>query len=1828
MEIDPGFSEYISAFTSGTIPVQSCIRIELAKPAESVELNTEVNEKYFSMSPGIEGKTYWINNKTLEFRPDKPLQNSQTYECKFYLSKIIKNLPSKYRDFNFEFQTITQELSVVVNGYEPYTMTSLTWNFITGVVNTADVTDNNTLEKILKAAQNDKNLSITWMHDDIKNEHKFKIDSVIRSDKESTVKVSWNGLPVKVKNTGEAIIKIPSIYDFSVIEAKATQGTQQYISIRFSDPLQANQDLTGLITLNNSADCTFEIDGMTIKVFPSTNQKGSLTVNIESGIKNAAGAKLKEKHSFEVLFENIKPGIKLIGKGSILPDSKGLILPFSAVNLKAVDLRIIKIFENNIGQFLQVNQLDGEYELKRAGRLILKKTIRLDAEKQIDFTHYNTFSIDLSTLIKQEPGAIYRVELSFLKKYSTYPCSDATEDHSRETMSSVTDINDKDSENEIDYWDSPENNYENYDYEYGYNYNWQERDDPCKLSYYTGQNTKVSRNIIASNLGIIAKGASDNTLTVAVANIITTRPLGGIDIEVYNYQNQKIGTGKTDKDGICIIPLSNKPFLLIAKNGDERGYLRVDDGNALALSNFDVSGETIQKGLKGFIYGERGVWRPGDTIYLNFILEDKLKKLPANHPVVLEIYNPQGQLFKRIIKTAGINGFYLYKFSTSENDQTGNWMAYIKIGGTTFSKTLKIETIKPNRLKIQFNLNEEILKGTFHANLNAKWLHGAPAKNMKASVAVTLFSTNTNFKGYNDFVFDDPLKKFQNDEKPIFEGLLDEKGNVDVKADLSAGNNAPGMLKANFLTRVFEPGGEFSIDRFTVPFSPYTSYVGVKPPKSDWGYLYTDTNQVFEVATVSPEGLPVNKNNLEFKIYKLEWRWWWDSGNDNMANFVNNTYSKPVFETKVSTVNGKADVKYKINYPDWGRFLVHVTDPESGHSTGTVVYFDWPGWRGRADRGDGKGAAMLMFNSDKKSYVVGEKATITVPSTDGGRMLVSLESGSQVLNTFWVETQKKETKATFDITDKMTPNIFVNVSLIQPHAQVNNDLPIRLYGVIPIMVENAGTHLTPVISMPDVMEPEKPVLIKVSEKNNHPMTYTLEIVDDGLLDLTRFKTPDPWNSFYAKEALGVKTWDLYDDVIGSYSGKIESLFAIGGDEEIKGGVGRKANRFKPVVQVLGPFTLNSGSNTHQVTLPEYIGSVRVMVVAGDNDAFGKAEKTVPVKMPLMLLATLPRVLGPGETVSLPVSIFAMEKKIKNFSVEVVPNEFFNVTDEKSKTVYVNDIGEYDLAFQLKTSSREGIGKVKVIAASGTFRSQYDIEINIRNPNLRIVKYFESVVESGKSSGISYSLIGTAGTNSAKLEVSSVPPIDLSRRLDYLIHYPYGCVEQTTSSAFPQLFLDKLVQLNPGEMKDKDNNIKNAIQRLNSMLVYSGGFAYWPGEQTANEWGTSYAGHFLLEAESRGYAIPGEMKRNWLGYQQRMARNWRSSYKYNTYEIFDDELTQAYRLYTLAVAKQPDMGAMNRMKEITNLTNSASWRLAAAYALTGQADVAKNILAHLSSDIKLYGRFNSTFGSEERDMAMMLETLTLMGNKTEAFKFVKKVSAALSGKRWLSTQTTAYSLLAISKFLESEKTSQEIQFSYNTANKQPVKVDTHVPIVQINLGNKIAGDDKAAINNTGKGVLFARVTTSGIPAVETNDPFENNLKISVAFRNLKGENIDVSRLEQGTDFVLDITVKNMYSSDVTNMVLKQVVASGWEIGNDRMDKEEISSASAKEFTYQDIRDDRVLTFFNLMNNESKTFRIRLTAAYAGRYYLPGTLCEAMYEPGVNAFIPGKWVEVIK
>ena len=1814
--INPAFAEYISGFTSGVVTSATSVKITFVEDmVDSADVGQPTSVKLFAFSPSVRGTTVWLDQKTVEYRPEQRLPAGQQYEASFDLGKL-RQVAKDLQSFTFSFQVIPQNYDVSITNVRPYVMTELSRVKVEGVVLTADYADQAKVEQAFAATQQGKELKVQWLHGGEGREHTFVVEDVARKKEAGSVVVTLNGETFDVDRSSTTTVDIPRLGDFRVMNVRIEQGTTQHVVVQFSDPLAARQNLEGLIGLQDAGSVDLEIRDNELNVYPSVRQTGTKTLTLSRGIRNALDKTLGTDSSLQVAFELLDPAVRFLGKGSVLPGTDGLVMPFEAVNLKAVDVRIIRIYEKNVLQFFQINNMDGGAELRRVGRPLVRQKVSLEGMGVVDLGKWNRFTLDLSQYITPEPGAIYQVHLGFRKDYLAYAC----EGDGGPEESIVRGEEWSDESGEASNWDSYE------EYYYGADYDWQQRDNPCHSSYYIG-NRNVSRNVLASDLGLLAKRGGDGTLLVFVNDLRTTEPLKGVSLEVYDYQQQRIGAGTTDGSGRVALEVKETPFMLIARQDNQRGYLKISDGESLSISNFDVGGERVENGLKGLIYGERGVWRPGDSLYLTFLLEDRLKLLPSGHPVVFELQDPQGRIAHRAVRTNGTDGFYRFATVTAADAPTGTWKATAKVGGASFSQPVRIETVKPNRLKINLDFGVDKLtagKNNINGELQVNWLHGAPGRNLRAEFEVVLMRAETKFTRYPDYAFDDPSRPFYSENQVIFDGRTDDNGRATVRAKLEPAETAPGMLTAVFRGKAFEESGNFSIDRFSIPYYPFTSLTGIRLPPGDKarGMLLTDTTHQVDVVTLDPDGNPVNREKIEMSVYKLDWRWWWDNV-DGDASFMSTSYAQPLVTGTIKTVAGKGSWGFKIKYPDWGRYLVKAYDPVSGHATAKVVYIDWPGWAGRAREG-ADGATMLSFSSDKPKYAIGERARIQIPGSGQGKALVSIENGSKVLHAEWVNATEKETTYTFEITPEMAPNVFVHVSLIQPHAQTVNDLPMRLYGVIPVSVEDPATHLEPVIAMPDVLEPGKEVVIKVSEKASREMTYTLAVVDEGLLDLTRFKTPDAWNRFYAREALGVKTWDIYDNVIGALGSRIERLLAIGGDMEANSKEDDpKANRFVPVVKFFGPVTLRKGTQEHRFIMPQYVGSVKTMIVAGHQGAYGKADKATPVRKPLMVLATLPRVLGPQESVKLPVTLFTMDPSIRTVQVEVKATGPLGV----ARTVQQVTMKGTDMTvdFDLDVHDKLGVGKIEVTATSGKFTATDAIEIQVRNPNPPVTTVLDAVLEAGKSWNQTVSLPGMAGTNTASLEVSTLPPINLSQRLRYLLQYPYGCVEQTVSTVFPQLYVDQIKQTTDAERALMSNNIKAGIERLKRFQTRDGGFSYWPADEDADSWSSTYAGHFLLEAEKRGYLVPTDILRAWKKFERSRVQRWRL----NKAEGRNSDLIQSYRLYALALAGDAELGAMNRMREQLNeLTLGARWMLAAAYAKAGQPESAHKIIDGASTTIKPYQEMAYSYGSDLRDKAIILETMLMLGDRVKGLHLMKEISAALSnGNYWMSTQTVAWCLKSAAAFASSEKRGP-LKFEYVYKGKT-VQVQTDLPVAQVQLPAEGTNAGPLVVNSKTEGALFINLVTQGTPSRGFEEDGENGLHLTVSYADASGNPIDPAQLEQGQEFIATFSIVNPgQRGSYRNLVLNTIFPSGWEIGNLRLDDVDNAEPSDDKPDYQDIRDDRVYTYFGLSPGQRKTFQTHLTAAYSGKYYLPAVTCEAMYDRGVYARKKGFVVEVLK
>ena len=1183
-----------------------------------------------------------------------------------------------------------------------------------------------------------------------------------------------------------------------------------------------------------------------------------------------------------------------------------------------------------------------------------------------------------------------------------------------------------------------------------------------------------------------------------------------------------------------------------------------------------------------------------------------------------------------MISTQGTNGFYTFAVPTQADDPTGLWNAYVKVGGTAFHKSLRIETIKPNRLKITLAL-PTILQASskdVYAPLTSSWLTGATASRLKAKVEMSLSKVNTQFKNYGQYLFNNPATDFTTVRADVFNGVLDAEGRAGVNIQLPVATGAPGMLNATLTTRVFEPGGDASIYSQTVPFSPFTSYVGINLNQPKGKYIETDKDHVFDIVTVNDQGQPVNRSNLEYKIYRISWSWWWENGEESFGTYINNSSITPVASGNLQTTGGKASFKFRINYPDWGRYLVYVKDRESGHATGGTVYIDWPDWRGRSNKTDPSGIKMLAFSLDKDSYEIGETATAIIPAAAGGRALVSLENGSTVLQQQWLEVSDQgDTKLTFKITPEMAPNVYLHISLLQPHAQTVNDLPIRMYGIAPVFVTNRQTILQPQIKMPEVLRPETDFNVTVSEKSGKPMTYTLAIVDDGLLDLTNFKTPDPWNEFYAREALGIRTWDMYDDVLRASGGRYSSLFSTGGDASLKP-ADAKANRFKPVVKFIGPFYLAKGKQqTHTLKLPMYVGSVRAMVVAGQDGAYGNAEKTAFVRTPLMLLSTLPRVLSTQEEITVPVNVFAMENQVKNVTVSLeASGAGVQITGNRQQSLTFDQPGDQLAYFTLKTGSKTGKATIHLTASGNGQQTKETIEIEVRNPNPVVTLRNSQWIEAGQEAELSYTLAGSSSANNqVQLEVSRIPSVDISRRFDFLYNYQHHCTEQLTSKALPLLFVSQFKAVDEQEAEKIKTNVQEAIRQIYARQLPNGGFVYWPGNAVADEWITSYTGMFLTLAQEKGYAVHPNVLNKWKRFQRAAAQNWRMPQEASNWQIWQSELQQAFRLYTLALAGAPEYGAMNRMKEQPGLSIQAKWRLAAAYALTGKMKPAGELVYNAETTVIPYSSMNLIYGSSDRDEAMILETLILMKRDRDALQQAKKVSQNLAQENWFSTQSTAFALMAMGRLAEQLSGTLDFTWSWNGKQQPAVKSAKAVYEKEIATSPK---SGTVSVKNQGKGALSVDLITRTQLLNDTLPAIADNIRLDVKYTDMAGSPISVEDIRQGTDFMSAVTLSNISgTSDYSNLALTHIIPSGWEIYNERMIVPEASSSnsneantpesSADKYTYKDIRDDRVLTYFDLRRGESKTFTVRLQATYAGNFILPAIQCEAMYDAAVQA-----------
>jgi len=1780
----------LDSYTSGVISEGEPIVVRFKDPQTLKVKNGEaIPSKAFSFTPELKGKAVWLDDNTVSFQYDN-IDDTQQYVCNFKISEFL-DVPDS-GPLQFDFGVRRQSFSLAAA--EPVCTSKNAMSYRLRVAFATPVEPEDAEKIFDDSFRNQYKMQTTYVGNNL---YEFEVNNLQRNNDDYQVTVTLDGTALKSASKIQREMTVFAKDKFEPVAFDLDNASGHGV-LFFTQPLKQGQNLNGIITFDQDK-LAYKSDIKDNRIdfyFDKTNlyryQMEDITMNVGGGIKSTSNEVMQGDFSYFFDLTDYEPKVRWTDEGVIIPDIKETTVYFDAVCLNSVTLRIIRIFDDNILSFMQDNELNETFGVRKAGRLEKKVKLQIDNPYP---TQWKTFPIKLSDYVKVESGAMYQLSLNFGPADYTF----ASEEMRNDVI--------ENEQREADYWDG-----QAYDYkEYRYDGEW---NDPN--GYYFYNYVEQTKNIVVSDLAITAKMGRNDMVDAYVFQISNATPASGVEVLAYNFQKQFLAKASTDGQGHVQLQCANRPAFIVAtdKKGS-KSVIKLNDGNALSYSRFNVDGEPVEKGVIGFAYSNRGVWRPGDELQLNLMLSDIDSQLPENYPVILEVTDAAGRLYAKQVNTKPVNGLYCYTVPTNVSDETGLWTARFKVGTTTITKNLRVETVKPNRLEIKFELPEVIsLTQAERVALTSKWLNGLKATGLKAEVDVKVRKGMTQFKNFKKYCFDNETEYFNPEELSVFSGPLNSEGMVNIGFDPLKNISSEQMMNAVFTAKVFEQGGDFSIASYKTKLSPYARYVGVELPETTSKYgSYYDTNKdwKFNIAVVNENGQQSNATvALEYALYKLDSYWWWSSEDDvyTLQNYASGTYKRPV-QNGTLTCNGKTSLTFNIPDDKWGSYLLVVNDKSGGHSFAKVINFDW----GYGHSSSATGApAQLSMKTSAESYQVGEKIVVTFPANTQAKALITIEANDKVMQTMLLDNLGQEGKVEFTATAEMIPNIYVYVALIQPH-DVANDLPVRLYGVVPVKVEDRKLQLQPNINAPETTNTKKNIEVKVSEANKQAMTYTLAIVDEGILGLTNFSTPQPYGYFNSKQSLKVRTWDNYASIVDAFSGELGSVYAIGGDGILNQEI-TLDNRFKAYAITLGPFELKAGeSNTHEFVVPQCSGALRFMVVAkGNGKAFGSAEKQMSVVDPIMLYPSAPRVVAPGDELTLKVQVLSPTMKGKSLEVKF-DNQNLDVINSLPSSVSIDQNGEGMVVLKARVPEKTGNALMKLSVTGSGYTAESSTTMPIRMPYAERRNLITEEIEGGKTISIPFNLTGMDGTQSAKVTVSSLLPVDLFSRLDYLTDYPHGCLEQLTSKAFPQLYLDYLIQQDENDVANVKNNIEAAITNLKSYQKADNSMTNWIGGTYTDPWTEIYALHFLVEAQKQGFNVPQYFIDGLKSYQADRAKQWK-----NNPDFKQGETIQAYRLFVLALAGSPEKGAMNRFKEIEMNYTLTQALTAAAFAQTGKTTVAQKLLPTIE-DGQPMSDYYSSLGSTTRDLAFLtyvqmicdMDAQTVQGN-------INTLCDILNSGRWLDTQSTAFALFTLGKYAEKQGTTGENISAVVKANGKEHTLNTNMSQVALSMVPKL-GSNTVEIKNNGSQKVVANIFTKTSVAEYDMEESGNFIRMAVNYYDKNGNPINLSSLNVGTDIKVQMTVQNPSDYQVTELALSYYLPSGWELVNERLSGDNTTNNNAKHI---DLRDDRAYFYFDLAPNSRKTFTLKANATYEGNYMIPAVRCEDMYNNEIYYQIPAR------
>lgn len=1757
-------------------------------------LNAWDSTDYISFTPKIPGRFRWESPDQLVFSPSQPLLPATTYSAKFG-NELFRY--SKYNKVegadkvSFNTPALALENAQVV-----WTMPD---EATRNVIPQLDLffnykIDPATLKEKLTIHVDGKETSFTPQTVSPDSKISFRLASFKPEDRNYETKITIDkGLKPEggTNSIVESItenLSIPSPYVLTIQNVESEHdGTEGTIRITTNQQL-VETDLKSYISFEPAIQYVTEMDesGLTLRSDKFDIEK-SYTVTFKEGMRGKIGGELKEESQHQVAFGELEAGISFTTRKAVYLSKRGAKnMEVKITNIPKVKLTISKIYESNL------------------------------------------LMVDRYGYYPQPTSASYRSYDDEGEYYNEYGGSDAT-------------LGDIIYEKEIDTRSLPKSGG-------GKILNVSQFEDRLpefkgiyhvQISSMKDYWIKDSRYISVSDIGLVAKEGVDK-IVVFTNSIKTAEGMNGVDVSVYSKNNQLIGTGSTNNDGVAEIAYTRKDFrgfqpaLIIAKTADDFNYLPFSS-TRVNTSRFDVGGKRNNpSGLDAFVYAERDIYRPGEKINFSVIIRNREWRSPGEIPVKMKFLLPNGKELKAFRKTLSEEGSAEGNIEMALSAITGSYTLEVYTSNDLLlaSKDFRIEEFVPDRIRVNAKLDKTFLKADESTTLaiNAMNFFGPPAANRKYETEI-----QTKHKYFSPEKFADFNFSFTNQNtsisKEVREGSTDAEGNAKQVFTVSDDLRNKGVLQTTFYTTVFDETGRpvsraTSIDVFTQDV-----FFGIK--YDGWYYHALNQPVQFILASVNKDGNAVNAK-AKIEIIKREY----NTHLVNTGGYFRYESSEEVknIETRELTIGAASSYRFVPRIP--GRYELRVYVPGSTNyvSQSFYSYGRW-GWSDN-NSFEVSNEGNVEIDIDKKSYLAGETVSAHFKPPFSGRMLVTMETDKVVSHQYVnvdVNDKNRTVKVDLPLTSEHVPNVYITATLIKAHEI--SDLPLTVaHGFKNIKVEEKNRKMEVSINASKTVRSKTKQKVTVKAA---PGSYvTLSAVDNGVLQVSNFETPDPYDFFYQKKALQVSAFDLYPLLFPELRAKFSST---GGDGEMD--MSKRVNpmpakRIKVVSYWSGIRQANgNGEASFEFSVPQFSGEIRLMAVAYKNQSFGSSEKTMTVADPIVISTALPRFLSPGDTVTVPVTLSNTTARSANIAAAISVEGPLKIIGESNQSATINANSEGRAVFQVAADPSVAVGKIK-IAVNGMgekFTDETEISVRPASP-LQKVSSSGSIV-GGTTQKINIGVsdpiaIGFIPSSVAyKLVVSRSPALELGEHLRYLVEYPYGCTEQTISAAFPQLYygdMSDLMGLNQKLKANANTNILEAIRKIKMRQTYKGGLMLWDNDDTEHWWATVYAAHFLLEAKKAGFDVDNSLIETTLGYiNGRLKTRETINYYYNREQnkkIAPKEV--AYSLYVLALAGKSNVSAMNYYKANQQLLALDSrYLLSAAYAAAGDKKSFNSLLPSAFAGEESVPQTGGSFYSDVRDEAIALNALIDAdpGNSQIGI-MAKHVSDKLKNRNWLSTQERSFSFLALGKLAKAAVKS-DVTADIKVNGKTVAKVD----------GGQWTGTQSALqgtnidIETKGSGRLYYFWVAEGISTSGAYKEEDNYLRVRKRFYDRNGRPLTGNTFKQNDLIIVGITLERSYSTDIENVVITDLLPAGFEIENPRT--KEIPGMDwikdASDVRSLDVRDDRI-HFFVDADRAKKNFYYAVRAVSPGIYKLGPVGADAMYNGEYHSYHGAGVIRVVQ